>query len=46
MLQPGTIVENVPLVEEVYRCISYNDISALKNVLATGFGTGETVNLI
>ena len=26
MVQPGTIIENKPLTEEVYRCISYNDV--------------------
>ena len=26
MVQPGTIIENKPVTEEVYRCISYNDV--------------------
>jgi hypothetical protein len=30
MVQPGTIIENKPLYEEVYRFISYNDAPALK----------------
>ena len=46
MVQPGTIVENKPLLEEVYRCISYNDISSLKAILANGWGTQRDINLI
>lgn len=34
MVQPGTIIENKPLNEEVYRCISFNDVQALKELLA------------
>ncbi len=34
MVQPGTIIENKPLVEEVYRCIQYNDVQALKDLLS------------
>lgn len=34
MVQPGTIIENKPLTEEVYRCISFNDVQALKELLA------------
>jgi hypothetical protein len=33
MVQPGTIIENKPVTEEVYRCISYNDVQALKELL-------------
>ena len=33
MVQPGTIIENKPLTEEVYRCISYNDVQSLKDLL-------------
>jgi hypothetical protein len=35
MIQPGTIIENKPLLEEVFRCISYNDVSALRAILET-----------
>lgn len=33
LVQPGTIIENKPLNEEVYRCISHGDISSLKDLL-------------
>jgi palmitoyltransferase ZDHHC13/17 len=47
MIQPGTIVENKPLVEEVYRCISYNDVAALKPILSNGWeGNGVDVDVI
>ena len=32
-VQPGTIIENKPIYEEVFRCISYGDIPALKDLL-------------
>ena len=46
MIQPGTIVDNKPLVEEIYRCISYNDVSALKNILSNGWDGEMDINLI
>jgi ankyrin repeat protein len=46
MVQPGTIIENKPLVEEIYRCISYNDLAALKAILVNGWGTDRDINLI
>jgi hypothetical protein len=33
MVQPGTIIENKPLYEEVFRCISFNDVTALREIL-------------
>jgi hypothetical protein len=34
MVQPGTIIEvNKPYHEEIYRCISFNDVIALKEIL-------------
>ena len=41
MVQPGTIIENNPLYEEVFRCISYSDVSSLKDLLQR-----EEVNVI
>jgi hypothetical protein len=47
MVQPGTIIENKPVTEEVYRCISYNDVQALKELLVqTDTTTGEAINVI
>ena len=46
MVQPGTVIENKPLVEEIYRCISYNDLAALKAILVNGWGTDRDINLI
>lgn len=47
MVQPGTIIENKPLTEEVYRCISYNDVQALKELLVQPDNTsGEAINVI
>jgi len=42
MVQPGTIIENKPLYEEVYRFISYNDAPALKQLLQNE----DSLNLI
>ena len=47
MVQPGTIIENKPLTEEVYRCISYNDVQSLKDLLGQpDTNTGEAINVI
>ena len=46
MIQPGTVVENKPLLEEIYRCISYNDLAALKVILVNGWGSDRDINLI
>ena len=46
MVQPGTVIENKPLLEEIYRCISYNDLAALKSILMNGWGTDRNINLI
>lgn len=35
MVQPGTIIEaDKPYHEEIFRCISFNDVIALKSLLA------------
>ena len=41
LVQPGTIIENKPLYEEVFRCISYSDITSLNDLLQR-----EEVNVI
>ena len=47
MVQPGTIIENKPITEEVYRCISYNDVQTLKELLVQlDTSTGEAINVI
>jgi len=33
MVQPGTIIEGNLQYEEIYRCITYNDISSLRLLL-------------
>jgi hypothetical protein len=44
MVQPGTIIEtDKPFHEEIFRCISFNDVFALKNVLSIH---ADTINLI
>jgi ankyrin repeat protein len=46
MVQPGTIIEDKPLLEEVFRCISQNDIASLKNLLMNESTEGGSINVI
>ena len=43
LIQPGTIIENKPLYELVFRHISFNDVISLKTLLDL---YGETINVI
>lgn len=50
LVQPGTIIEGNPHYEEIYRCITYNDVSSLRLMLNRYTdpvsGEQEEINLI
>ncbi len=43
LIQPGTVIENKPIYEFLFRHISYNEVAALKSLLLR---EGEKINLI